>query len=1191
MNRLVIKILASAGILFVLLSKASFPVPVFAVEFLIDTDHAGADWTLSNGDVIAGNHTNIGTFTIANGATVTVKAYDGSSDYGTVTVNAADVVIEGTLSGDSKGYWGGRPGSINGQGPGGGIGSNNSGGGGHGGRGANGSNSGYGVANDSETSPAFMGSGGGGGNPAGCIGGAGGAFIRLIAGNTLFVSGTVSSNGANGGYVAGSCSFGGGAGGTIYLTTTDLTGSGLLRANGGSANGTLSGGGGGGRIAVYYSGTGNYSGSSLVNPGPNGFNDEAHYGTVYTEGAGWCPVTDGDAGDADAVIDGTYTIDTNTTWSANGINRGEYDCSDLNFHVTNNATFTLASFDSQDFDWTNDYGSHLIAADFTLDLGSIVSTDATGYRGGRPSKRNGQGPGGGIGSNDAGGGGYGGRGADGRNGLGGSSYGSSVMPIEIGSGGGGQNATGCNGGRGGGAIYLDLTGTAVINGTVSANGGNGGFVSGTCSMGGGSGGAIYLNAPSFSGNGLMRANGGSGNGTYSGGGGGGRIALYYGNVSYEGSMSVIKGSGCGGSNCGANGTTSSIGTPNSASPAQFKSDGTTTLSVGERTNQTTLIFNIEMSDGDASDTLSPEIEVEPVATGFDNIPNATGSALIYSGTTVTGTATASGLLDNTSYHWQARVCDASSLCSSWTSFGNNAESEADFLIATNLSPNLPTNLGPTDVVNGTFLKDSTPTFNFNLTDPDPGQQLHYRFQLDDNSDFSSLIIDYTSAAATASARSFTVGQAVNGGAYSIGTQAQTLSEDGYYWQVKAIDAGSLESSFTTANSGNLAFRVDITAPGITLTPLSPDPTTDTTPTFTGTVSDSFTPIQSVQYQVNATSGTWQNCIATDGNFDTLIEPFSCTITPGLSATIHFLYLRASDTLGNTTQSGSETIDTFTVTTIKTVTDSNDPIVSSNTAETTCSAQLPGIKTPQIYAAIVNGTTSVTLYFTDAEGPLDHYALEFGEIPTDFTYAAGNIGGSGTRTYTVTHLNPGITYHFRVRAFNDCAPGPWSATFSSTTLIPFPAIPTPAFESILTLDEVKQDAKPDSEVPTEISNPSDQTLVPLSYDLEILVTDPQGQPVPGADVTLYSTPRQTQSDQHGIARFGQVEPGDHHIDIAYANYHGSQSISVGGQEEAIKLDITLTPVNRFIDPVFLATVSVAGFIIGLLILYIHKLRST
>src|SRR5688572_703176 len=69
-------------------------------------DHAGADWTPADGDVIAGLHTNIGVFTVPGGATVRVAPWDGAQ-FGSVEVRAEVVLIAGTLNGNGSGYGGG----------------------------------------------------------------------------------------------------------------------------------------------------------------------------------------------------------------------------------------------------------------------------------------------------------------------------------------------------------------------------------------------------------------------------------------------------------------------------------------------------------------------------------------------------------------------------------------------------------------------------------------------------------------------------------------------------------------------------------------------------------------------------------------------------------------------------------------------------------------------------------------------------------------------------------------------------------------------------------------------------------------------------------------------------------------------------------------------------------------------------
>ena len=112
-----------------------------------------------------------------------------------------------------------------------------------------------------------------------------------------------------------------------------------------------------------------------------------------------------------------------------------------------------------------------------------------------------------------------------------------VLPsaVDLGSGGASYEISG---GEGGGSVRLNISGTLVIDGSVTANGGNGG---GGIS-GGGSGGSIYITAENLQGSGYIRANGGD-TGYQSGGGGGGRIAIYFRNSSFSGTSTVTGGTG------------------------------------------------------------------------------------------------------------------------------------------------------------------------------------------------------------------------------------------------------------------------------------------------------------------------------------------------------------------------------------------------------------------------------------------------------------------------------------------------------------------------------------------------------------------------------------------------------------------------------------------------------------------------
>lgn len=121
-------------------------------------------------------------------------------------------------------------------------------------------------------------------------------------------------------------------------------------------------------------------------------------------------------------------------------------------------------------------------------------------------------------------------------------------------------------------------------------------------------------------------------------------------------------------------------------------------------------------------------------------------------------------------------------------------------------------LGPASLVDGSWTADTTPTLSFTLTDSD-GDNMQYHIVVDDSSDFSSPVVDYTSATQAGGATSFTVGQAAGSGSYTTGSGGQTLSTaTSYYWRVSATDENGGGGATTTANSGGIAFRVDTTDP-------------------------------------------------------------------------------------------------------------------------------------------------------------------------------------------------------------------------------------------------------------------------------------------------------------------------------------------------------------------------------------------
>jgi hypothetical protein len=121
-------------------------------------------------------------------------------------------------------------------------------------------------------------------------------------------------------------------------------------------------------------------------------------------------------------------------------------------------------------------------------------------------------------------------------------------------------------------------------------------------------------------------------------------------------------------------------------------------------------------------------------------------------------------------------------------------------------------------------------------------------------------------------------------------------------------SNNLAEEITATWTGGSVAIVDNTAPVVTITPLVPDPTDNSTPTLTGTASDDSN-ISSVEYRVDG--GSWTAATASDGAFDSPSEDYTFT-TATLSEAEHTVYVRATDSVGNTTAEVDYASDSFTI---------------------------------------------------------------------------------------------------------------------------------------------------------------------------------------------------------------------------------------------------------------------------------------
>lgn len=169
--------------------------------------------------------------------------------------------------------------------------------------------------------------------------------------------------------------------------------------------------------------------------------------------------------------------------------------------------------------------------------------------------------------------------------------------------------------------------------------------------------------------------------------------------------------------------------------------------------------------------------------------------------------------------WNDLPCSVTTLPGYVVEYGSNtspidvsSKNVSITTVAANNYPSVPSVLGSSSYINGSTHTSAATSLSFTLSDSDGSDTLSYRIQIDDTNDFSSPIVDFTSTTATQGAKIFTVGQLASGGSYASGSAGQVLSDGAYYWRVKAIDNHAAESSYATANSGAVAFRISIPTP-------------------------------------------------------------------------------------------------------------------------------------------------------------------------------------------------------------------------------------------------------------------------------------------------------------------------------------------------------------------------------------------
>ncbi|HEY6107381.1 MAG TPA: hypothetical protein VIV56_00635 [Gemmatimonadales bacterium] len=223
---------------------------------------------------------------------------------------------------------------------------------------------------------------------------------------------------------------------------------------------------------------------------------------------------------------------------------------------------------------------------------------------------------------------------------------------------------------------------------------------------------------------------------------------------------------------------------------QARGDGTGLLT-GATTDTNFVLLGGVVSDPDPGDQLRLEVEVRPLGTAF-TAPTDSSAPVVDGGALQVSVGPLPGA---TSYHWRARAVDQAGDTSGWVSYGGNAETAADFTIASQQhAANSPTGLAQlrssdrSPIPVGGGIASSTVILTGVVSDLDPSRTVQLEVEVQpvgqgflDQPNFSSPLV------ASGTVASVTVGP--------------LAASTGYHWQARARDDGAATSAWVRFPEG------------------------------------------------------------------------------------------------------------------------------------------------------------------------------------------------------------------------------------------------------------------------------------------------------------------------------------------------------------------------------------------------------
>ncbi|MFZ5376505.1 MAG: hypothetical protein ACOZAN_02435 [Patescibacteria group bacterium] len=335
-----------------------------------------------------------------------------------------------------------------------------------------------------------------------------------------------------------------------------------------------------------------------------------------------------------------------------------------------------------------------------------------------------------------------------------------------------------------------------------------------------------------------------------------------------------------------------VQTPTVSSLTQYKLDGTTAIADGGWTNETGAILKLNATSPYTRDNITPQFEVRPQATSFSNSSTNNGSVVNYSGSSVPGTVTVSGLADGSTYHWQARSVSAAG-AANWLAKGG----APDFGVDTT-SPSFST----TPSVGTSATQDRTPSWTWTAASDSSSGLASTPYVLEWSTDESfSTGVETT----TASSNSF--------------SHVTSLDDGNWYFRVKASDQAG---NSTYSATGSVV--IDNLAP--TISSVS-NTAAGTSASVSWSTNENASTI--VDYGLSSSYGS----STTETDSGTGVTTHSATI-PALAecATYHYR-TRSIDPAGNETSGSDSTFTTTGCSGDSTISDKTSSELSSSTGGT------------------------------------------------------------------------------------------------------------------------------------------------------------------------------------------------------------------------------------------------------------------